>query len=77
MRISAGDRSGSGIGAWFELSREDQELHLKAQRFARVQVAEMRLYKSDAVKEGRASRELYEAQGGDRRAPANVSNRIT
>ena len=59
VRISAGDRAGSGIGAWFELSREDQELHLKAQRFARVQVAEMRLYKSDAVKQGRESRDLY------------------
>jgi hypothetical protein len=59
VRISAGDRTGAGIGAWFELSRQDQELHLKAQRFARVQVAEMRLYKSDAVKEGRARRDLY------------------
>jgi hypothetical protein len=61
VRISAGERTGAGIGAWFELSREDQELHLKAQRFARVQVAEMRLYKSDAVKEGRARRDLYGA----------------
>lgn len=59
VRISAGSRAGSGIGSWFELSREDQELHLKAQRFARVQVAEMRLYKSDAVKDGRARRDLY------------------
>jgi hypothetical protein len=59
VRISAGERTGAGIGAWFELSRQDQELHLKAQRFARVQVAEMRLYKSDAVKEGRSRRDLY------------------
>jgi hypothetical protein len=59
VRISAGDRTAAGVGAWFELSRADQELHLKAQRFARVQVAEMRLYKSDAVKDGRARRDLY------------------
>ena len=52
-------RSRGGVGAWFELSRGDQELHLKAQRFARVQVAEMRLYKSDAVKDGRARGDLY------------------
>jgi hypothetical protein len=61
VRISAGERTGAGIGAWFELSRQDQELHLRAQRFARVQVAEMRLYKSDSVKEGRARRDLYAA----------------
>jgi hypothetical protein len=61
VRISTGDRIGAGIGAWFELSRPDQELHVKAQRFARVQVAEMRLYKSDAVKDGRARRDLYGA----------------
>ena len=29
---------------WVELNRENQVLHLRAQRFARVQVAEMRLY---------------------------------
>jgi len=59
VRIAPGERTGAGIGAWFELSREDQELHLKAQRFARVQVAEMRLYKSDEVKDGRVRRDLY------------------
>ena len=37
----------------------DQNLHLKAQRFARNQVAEMRLYKSQNVKIGRAARNLY------------------
>ena len=40
-------------------SRENLELHLKAQRFARNQVAEIRLYKSQNVKIGRASRNLY------------------
>lgn len=37
----------------------DGELHLKAQRFARVQVAEMRLHQDAGVKNGRAGRDLY------------------
>lgn len=40
-------------------SAEDRELYLQAQRFARVQVAEMRLYKSEEVKNGRSARDLY------------------
>jgi hypothetical protein len=44
---------------WSRLSVEDGELHLRARRFARVQVAEMRLYKSEAVRAGRAGRCLY------------------
>lgn len=44
---------------WSKLSREDQEFHLKAQRFARVCVAELRLYEAEAVKTGRAARDLY------------------
>jgi hypothetical protein len=48
-----------GIPSWFSLSPEDRELHLKAQRFARVQVAGIRLYKSEIVKNGRTARNLY------------------
>lgn len=44
---------------WDSLSRDEQELHLRAQRFARLQVAEMRLYKSMAVKNGRLNADLY------------------
>jgi hypothetical protein len=47
--------------AWEKLSPDEQQLHLKAQRFARVQVAEMRLFETDAVQTGRARRDLYEA----------------
>jgi hypothetical protein len=43
------------------LSPEDRRLHLRAQRFARVQVACMRLYRPDAVKAGRARGDLYSA----------------
>ena len=49
------------IAAWFTLSKEEQERHLRAQRFARVQIAEMRLYKSQAVKTGRMEHDLYGA----------------
>jgi hypothetical protein len=44
---------------WSGLSRTDQEVHAKARRFARVQVAEMRLFKAPAVKEGRLRQDLY------------------
>jgi hypothetical protein len=45
--------------AWTSLTREQQDLHQRAQRFARVQVAEIRLYKSENVKKGRTGRSLY------------------
>ena len=45
---------------WARLSRQDQEKHLRAQRYARVHVAELRLYKSQAVKAGRAEHNIYE-----------------
>lgn len=46
---------------WSSMSPEEQDRHLRAQRFARVQIAEMRLYKSQSVKEGRAARDIYGA----------------
>jgi hypothetical protein len=46
---------------WESLSPEEQQIHLRAQRFARVQAAEMRLYEPDAVQTGRARRDLYGA----------------
>ena len=47
--------------AWDKLSADEQQLHLRAQRFARVQVAEMRLFETDAVQAGRTQHDLYEA----------------
>jgi hypothetical protein len=38
-------------------------LHLRAQRFARVQVAQLRLYRTAEVQFGRARRDLYGALG--------------
>jgi|SRR5579863_2033646 len=46
---------------WWDLSREQQHMHLAAQRFARVQVAEMRLERPDMVRAGRARRDIYGA----------------
>jgi hypothetical protein len=46
---------------WKALSRGEQHLHLAAQRFARVQVAEMRLSSLDAVRSARETRNIYGA----------------
>jgi hypothetical protein len=53
------DSRKSAAPDWQSLSPDDRKLHLSAQRFARVQVAEMRLYRTDAVKAGRARGDLY------------------
>ena len=50
-----------GCAAWESLPPDEQRIHLRAQRFARVQVAELRLYEADGVQAGRTSRDLYEA----------------
>lgn len=47
------------------LSREEQEWHARAQRFARVRVAEMRLYQAQAVRHGREHARLYMALRGE------------
>ncbi|MGH9661464.1 MAG: hypothetical protein ACRD96_23155 [Bryobacteraceae bacterium] len=46
---------------WSRLETVEQALHVKAQRFARVHVAEMRLYHAEAVERGRARQNLYGA----------------
>jgi hypothetical protein len=48
-------------GKWWELTPHERQLHLAAQRFARLHVAEMRLYRIDAVRSGRARLDLYGA----------------
>jgi hypothetical protein len=47
-------------GKWENLSPEEQQVHLRAQRYARVQAAEMRLFDPDTVTTGRSNRNLYE-----------------
>jgi len=46
---------------WERLPAEEQRVHLRAQRFARVQVAEIRLHEGQAVQTGRTRRDLYGA----------------
>jgi hypothetical protein len=47
--------------AWDGLTSGEQAIHLRAQRFARVQVAEMRLREGAAVESGRTHGNLYAA----------------
>lgn len=47
------------LPAWADVPAVDRDHHLRAQRFARVRVAEMRLYKSALVLEGRRTSALY------------------
>jgi hypothetical protein len=49
------------VSAWDALSPEEQAIHLRAQRFAHVRVAEMRLHEGSAVQSGRTQRDLYAA----------------
>lgn len=44
---------------WSELPAAEQEVHLRAQRFARTRVAELILNKMEKVRQGRAARDLY------------------
>jgi DNA gyrase/topoisomerase IV subunit B len=46
---------------WDSLPPAEQQVHLKAQRFARVRAAEMRLHESQDVQTGRTRRDLYGA----------------
>ena len=47
--------------AWDSLPPAEQQVHLKAQRFARVHAAEMRLHEAQAVQSGRTRRDVYGA----------------
>jgi len=44
---------------WAELSKDQRELHLKAQRFSRVTVAEMQIANPEGCRAGREKRDLY------------------
>lgn len=62
----AGDARGEAVRgpAWEELSTEDQNLHLKAQRAARVRVAEIRLSEEAALRRGLVSGSVYDELQG-------------
>jgi hypothetical protein len=44
---------------WMDLTKPEQEQHLRAQRFARTRVAELLLHKARQVRNGRGSNNLY------------------
>jgi len=46
---------------WEGLMAAEQQIHLRAQRFARVKAAELRLMHTDVVQAARARRNLYDA----------------
>jgi len=46
---------------WEDLMSADQQIHLRAQRFARVKAAEMRLHHAELVQAGRNRRNLYDS----------------
>ncbi len=48
-----------GLPTWAELSEEQRALHIRAQRFSRVAVAEMQLAKPQACRAGREQGNLY------------------
>ena len=47
--------------AWERLPAEEQQIHFRAQRYARVHVAGMRLHQPEAVLAGRTQRDIYGA----------------
>jgi hypothetical protein len=47
------------LPAWADLSEEQRNLHMRAQRFARVTVAEMQLARPEACQAGREQNNLY------------------
>jgi hypothetical protein len=49
---------------WERLTPDEQRLHWRAQRFARVEVARIRLFHAAEVQSGRARRDLYGALEG-------------
>jgi hypothetical protein len=51
----------AGRRDWDSLPREERQLHLKAQRFARLRASQLRLEKAAAVTDGRAQCDLYAA----------------
>ncbi len=49
----------TGLPGWVDLSEEQRSLHLRAQRFSRVEVAEMQLAHPEACRAGREQANLY------------------
>ncbi|MCU1293350.1 MAG: hypothetical protein JWP08_2200 [Bryobacterales bacterium] len=48
-----------GLPVWSRLGEEQRRLHIRAQRFSRVKVAEMQLFRPDACRAGRKQSNVY------------------
>jgi hypothetical protein len=57
LAIAAGERSPKKD--WASLPREERQLHLKAQRFASIQAAELRVGRGSLVVQGQIKRDIY------------------
>jgi len=44
---------------WDQMPATERDMHLRAQRFARVLVADLQLYRAQEIREGRKERDLY------------------
>jgi hypothetical protein len=49
----------SGLPSWADLAEDDRALHIRAQRFSRVSVAQMQLTRPEACRAGREQSNLY------------------
>jgi hypothetical protein len=49
----------AALPAWSRLGEEQRSQHVRAQRFSRVKIAEMQLYRPEACREGRERGNLY------------------
>lgn len=54
-----GNSAREALPAWADLSEQERNLHIRAQRFSRVKVAEMQLARPDACRAGREQNNLY------------------
>ncbi|HVW09572.1 MAG TPA: hypothetical protein VHC90_13370 [Bryobacteraceae bacterium] len=57
----AGVRNGTPAGSWETLSAGEQAAHLRAQRTARVRVAQIRISESGALRKGVQNRDIYQS----------------
>jgi hypothetical protein len=65
VQLATAEPPKAAAKTWADLPKSEQEMHLRAQRFARTQVAQMLLHKVHQVRSGRASNNLYGALRGD------------
>ena len=58
-RVEQPEKKRGDAPAWAELKDDERAIHVRAQRFARVRVAEMELSRPEACRAGREQRNLY------------------